>query len=260
MKIVAIVQARMGSTRLPRKTLMDLEGKPVLWHQIERMKKSKLIQQIVVATTTSSDDNAIYEFCCYRGIDCYRGSEEDVLERYYKAALHYGMGKGDAVVRITGDCPLVCPAITDGVIKVFLENKGSYDYVSNNRIPSYPEGLDTEVFTFEALERACKEAKLVSEREHVTPYITKNEDLFRKLNIKSNLDLSSHRWTLDEERDYIFISTIYKHLYKEGEIFSTEQVLELLEQRPDIYNINRGIPRSEGYLKSLENDKEIRKG
>lgn len=259
MKTIAIVQARMGSTRLPKKILMDIEGKPALWHQIKRMQQSKLADRVIVATTTSPSDDLVYKFCIENKFDCFRGREEDVLDRYYRAACHYGATEGDAIIRVTGDCPLVCPIVMDKVIKTFIDNINKVDYVSNNHPATYPDGLDTEVFSFQALETAWREAELLSEREHVTPYITKNENMFKKLNVKDDIDLSHYRWTLDEDKDYEFFSAVFKHLYKEGEIFTTAQVLELLERNPEIAQINSLIIRDEGYLKSLQQDKIFEK-
>ena len=165
-KVVAIVQARMSSTRLPGKVWADVAGHPILWHVVQRLRRARLLNQIVIATSENPADDAIAQFCEQDGILCYRGSEADVLDCYYKAAsLH----SADVVVRITADCPLIDPAVVDKVVHRFLD-EGS-DYVTNNLRYTYPDGLDTEVFSFAALAQAWREAKKPSEREHVTPYL-----------------------------------------------------------------------------------------
>ena len=254
--IAAIVQARMGSTRLPGKVLMNLAGKPVLWHIITRLQYASLLDRICVATTRESEDDCIEESCRMWNIPVYRGSREDVLSRYYECAKRIGMqrGKEDYIVRITADCPFVDPAIVDILIEKAVT--GHYDYVSNTDPPTFPDGLDVEVFRFEVLETAVKEARTNSEREHVTPYIRKNK-AFLKYNFTSTPDLSNIRLTLDTCEDYQMIAMIYDALYREGEIISLNDIQNLLNSRSDILTINAQYKRNEGYEKSLYQDRII---
>jgi len=233
--IVAIIQARMRSTRLPGKVMKDISGKPMLWHVIYRVKYSKLINKIVVATSTNKEDDIIENFCKENRILFYRGDEEDVLKRYYEAAKIYN---GNKIVRITSDCPLIDPEIVDIVIKEHL--KDEVDYTSNTIERTFPRGLDTEVFNFEALERANEMAKEKYQREHVTIFIYENPHLFKIKNVRNFKDLSHLRWTVDEERDLIFVREIYKRLYK-GNIFFMRDILEVLEKEPDLKRINEMV-------------------
>jgi spore coat polysaccharide biosynthesis protein SpsF (cytidylyltransferase family) len=244
--IGAIVQARMASTRLPGKVLLPLAGKPILWHVVSRVGTSRLIKKVVVATTDRKEDDAICDFCRKNGIDFFRGSEDDVLDRFYRAAKKF---RFNAVVRVTADCPLHDPVVIDRVIGEYA--KGGYDYVTNANPPTYPDGLDVEVFSFAALERAWKEARLKSEREHVTPYI-RNSGLFRLGNVANNSDLSSYRWTLDQPEDFEFIKSVYAAMKKDA--FGMDDVLALLGRHPELLGINAGIGRNEGYAKSLRED------
>lgn len=249
-KVVAIIQARMGSTRLPGKVMMDIVGKPMLWHVINRVKHAKRLDDIVIATTALNEDKQILELASEMGIKSYAGSEDDVLDRYYQAAIIY---KADVIVRITADCPLIDPTVIDRAIEFYLNH--GFDYVGTGLKKTYPDGLDTEVFSFSALERAWKEATLASEREHVTPYIWKNPQMFRIKNLENDTDLSHMRWTVDEERDLKFVREVYKRLYKEGKIFYMEDVLNLLKIHLELMDINKGIVRDEGYLKSIKEDR-----
>jgi spore coat polysaccharide biosynthesis protein SpsF len=209
-KIIAIVQARLGASRLPGKTMMDIMGKPMLWHVINRLKQSRRLTDIVIATTTNEKDKAIIRLARESNVKNYAGSEEDVLDRYYQAAIKF---KADIIVRITSDCPLIDPEIVDKVIEYFLS--GNFDFVSNTMQPTYPDGLDTEVFSLGSLQRVWKEAKLKSEREHVTPYLWKHPELFIIGNVKNDTDLSRFRWTVDIDEDLQFVREIYQRLYIE---------------------------------------------
>ncbi|MDO8871793.1 MAG: glycosyltransferase family protein [Methanoregula sp.] len=248
--IAAIIQARMGSTRLPGKVLMNLAGKPVLWHIITRLQQASRLDNICVATTIENEDNCIEEACRLWQIPVYRGSLNDVLSRYYECAKLIGMqvGKKDYIVRITADCPFVDPTIVDILIEKAVQ--GNYDYVSNIDPPTFPDGLDVEVFRFDALEIAVKEARLNSEREHVTPYIRNNKS-FLKNNHASTTDLSNIRLTIDTCEDYQMIAMISNALYHEGEIISLKEILILLDSRSDILAINAQYKRNEGYETSL---------
>jgi len=252
-KVVAIIQARVGSTRLPSKILEKIEGKPMLWHVIERTKRARFVDEVVVATTDREEDSAVEEIAKVCGVGCFRGSEEDVLDRYYRAAEKFG---ADIVVRITADCPMMDPEVIDKAVRMFLD--GDFDYVSNTMPPTFPDGLDVEVFSFEALRKAWAEARMASEREHVTPYIRNHPEIFRLGNLRSDVDLSYMRWTVDRIEDLMFVREVYKELYVEGEVFHMEDVLRLLERRPELMEINRHIERDEGYKKSLREDRVVR--
>jgi len=219
MEIIAIVQTRLGSTRLPRKILLDLEGKTVLERVIERVNSSKLIKEVVVATTIRKEDLEITKLCSNIGISIYCGSENDVLDRYYQAARLF---KADHIVRITSDCPLIDSKIIDEVTNLHLYKKA--DYTSNIIKETYPDGQDVEIFTFEALAEAWEKAKLPSEREHVTPYIKKNSTIFNIANLVNKEDLSQKRWTLDYPEDYKFIKAVYSELYSFNSFFGYQDV------------------------------------
>jgi len=252
--IVAIVQARMGSTRLPGKVMKDILGKPMLWHLFNRLKYAKKIDKIVLAVPDKDEDKVLLKLSEEMGIDSFAGSEEDVLDRYYKAAKKYG---ADVIVRITGDCPLIDPELVDEVIDYYLKNKDKLDFVHNGT--TYPDGIvETEVFPFAALEKAWREAKLASEREHVTPYIWKNSDKFRTATLEYNEDLSHIRLVVDDERDFRLVKEIFKNLYKEDEIFHLHDILKFLEKNPQLLDINKKTIRNEGYIRSLENDRVVR--
>lgn len=252
-RVAAIIQARTGSTRLPGKVMLNVSGKALLWHVLNRVKQAGNVDDIVVATTTLSEDEQILELASEMDVKSYAGSENDVLDRYYQAALKY---KADVIVRITADCPLIEPEVLDRMAAFFLGH--DIDYVSNTIKPTYPDGLDVEVFSLDALKRAWEEATLVSEREHVTSYIKKNPHLFKVENFEHSEDLSKMRWTVDEERDLAFVREVYRRLYVEGDkIFIMKDVLDLLEQHPGLTDLNKNIIRDEGYLKSLSEDKVI---
>lgn len=247
MEIIAIIQARMNSSRLPKKVLADICGVPMLLRVVERVKKARYVKQLVVATSLNSDDDDIQNLCNAFGIACFRGDLHDVLDRYYSAAMHYG---ADVVVRVTADCPLIDPLVIDHVIKVFLSDFS--DYTSNTIQCTYPDGLDTEVFCIGSLERAWREARLSSEREHVTPYIYKHPELFKLKNVEHTIDLSTLRWTVDEARDLDFVRAVYKRM--NASEFTLNDVLKLVERHPEMATMNHGIMRNEGYLKSLQQD------
>ncbi|MBU1912297.1 MAG: glycosyltransferase family protein [Candidatus Omnitrophica bacterium] len=238
MKILEIIQARMCSTRLPGKALIKIMDKPMLWHVIDRASHSNLIDKIVVATSTNKEDDAIERFCKDNGFYCYRGSHEDVLDRYYQAANAY---KPEAVVRITSDCPLIDPVVTDKVISCFLKNRKKFDGASNVINRTYPRGLDTEVISFLALERIWREAKLDYQREHVTIYAYENKKDFRLYSVENKKDLSGFRWTVDTAPDLEFITEIYKRLYTGKKIFLTEDVLRVLDKEPKLKDINKEV-------------------
>jgi len=233
-KFAAIIQTRMSSTRLPGKVLMKAVGKTLLELLLDRLKHSKYIKEVIIATTHNPNDDVLVDFCNKNGIKVFRGDENDVLDRYYQTAKAFNV---DVVVRITSDCPLIDPKVTDNVIEQFLE--GGYDYVSNISPPTYPDGLDTWVFSFKALEKTWNEAKDPYEREHVTPYFWKHPELFKIANISQATDMSQmYRWTLDYPEDYAFIKRIYEELYRPEKIFHMEDVLDLLKRKPEISALN----------------------
>ena len=248
--ITAIIQARLGSTRLPGKTLMTIEGDSLIGHLVRRVKESKYVNNIVIATTTKEKDNAIVNFARNNDLKFYRGSEDDVLDRFYKTAIEYDV---ETIVRVTPDCPLLDPKIMDSVISQYID--GNYDFLCNTMPPTYPDGLDTEIFSFKTLERVWGDARKPSEREHVTSYIYNHPDLFKIYNCTNHVDISYMRWVVDEKVDYIFVAEVYKHLYKYGEIFYMNDALDLLSKYPELNDINKNIKRNEGYQKSLLKDK-----
>ena len=254
-RVVAIIQARMGATRLPGKTLVDIAGKPLLAHVIERTKASRTADEIVVATTTDPEDRAILQMATQYGLRAYAGSADDVLDRFYQAAKQ---AAADIIVRITADDPFKDPEVLDKIVEYLLDHPG-LDYVSNTIEPTYPEGLDIEVFSFSALERAWREARLASEREHVTPYIWKHPDRFKIANVRHDTDLSRLRWTLDYEEDLHFVREVYARLYNGG-IFLMKDILALLQAKPHLTKINQGIKRNVGYIASLQKDAEQLEG
>jgi glutamate-1-semialdehyde 2,1-aminomutase/spore coat polysaccharide biosynthesis protein SpsF len=246
--VIAIIQARMGSSRLRGKSMAEIEGRPMLWHVMQRVKRARLVDRVVVATSTAPADDVIEKMCLENGVQCYRGSENDVLDRYYHAAR---AEKAAQVVRITADCPLIDPEVIDRVVSRF--QRGDLDYASNAMVRTYPDGLDTEICSFAALERAWHESTRPYEREHVTPYL--RSDKFRTANIEN--DASSlyqhYRWTVDEPEDLEFIRAVYK-AFRERETFGMKDVLELIEKNPGLEKMNADIVSNVGYYKSLFDD------
>lgn len=252
-KIAIIIQARMGSTRLPGKVLKTIEGIPMLELQINRLKYSKFSLEIIIATSILKQDKPILKLAEELKVKSYAGSHEDVLDRYYQAALRYNI---NIVARITADCPLIDPEILDRMLEIFLE--GNYDYISNVRPATFPDGLDIEIFSFETLERTWKEARKTSEREHVTGYIGKNMHLFKTFNFKYEEDFSEMRWTVDVPADFEFVKIVYKNLYHKKKIFLMKDILDLLKEKPELMDLNNKFIRNESYLKSLQNDKIVK--
>ncbi len=249
--IAAIVQARMGSTRLPGRTLADVAGKPMLARLVERARRIPGVERVIIATTEKPADEAILKFAADLGLPAYAGSEEDVLDRFYQTARRFGVS---VVVRVTPDCPLLDPEVSGLVVARFVEARGTVDYASNTQPPTFPDGLDTEVFSVAALTRSWREATEFSEREHVTAYIWKHPELFRLVNVARDPDLSGRRWTVDEPADLEFVRAVYHRL---GETFDMRDALELLRRHPDIEAINRGTARNEGYAKSVRADRAL---
>jgi spore coat polysaccharide biosynthesis protein SpsF len=233
----------MGSTRLPGKVLKQVLGIPLLQFQINRVKKSKLVNQIVIATSKKELDEPIVELCDKLAVSCYQGSEENVLERYYEAANLY---KADIVVRLTADCPIVDPTVIDNVIQYFLDHSMSYDYVSNTLKRTYPRGMDTELLTIDVLSAAYTEATLDEDHEHVTPFIYKNPGRFRLANVSYKEDQSHQRWTVDTIEDFTLIKKIIESFYPLKQNFSLEYCLQLLGKNPEWFLINQHIKQKKG--------------
>jgi spore coat polysaccharide biosynthesis protein SpsF len=237
MKVVAIIQARVGSTRLPGKVLLDLAGQPMLVRGTNRTRRALTLNKVVVATTVQPADDAIARLCSERGWPCFRGSEDDVLDRYYQAALGY---RAEAVVRITADCPLIEPEVIDRVVQEFLKLQPRVDYVCN-MLPrrTFPRGLDTEVMRFDTLDRAWHEDRDPASREHVTPHIWRNPELFHVHGVSNEEDYSHLRWTVDTIEDLAFMRRIYNHFGHDR--FSWREVLAVLEEHPEWLEINRNV-------------------
>lgn len=249
MNVVAVIQVRMGSTRLPGKSLMELAGKPVIAHVVERTKQAKEVSAVWIATTINKDDDALALWAERTHVPFYRGSVDDVLDRYYQAAK---LAKAEVVVRVTGDCPLIDPGVIDEAVRAF-KTKGVDYAAANRRVATYPDGLDVEVMSFAVLERAWKEAKLTSEREHVTPYIWKHPRKFKLFILKHKPDWSKYRITLDEQADYVLLRRIFAEVQR----LTTENIVAFLDRHNDVRGINKHIVRDEGYAKSLRADTGI---
>lgn len=246
--LVAIIQARMTSRRLPGKVLKEVLGKPLLLYQVEQLRGLGDIEQIIIATTTSEEDNPIVELCKKKSIAYFRGSEDDVLERFYQTALEYEV---DTIVRLTADCPLIDPEICDWLISTYLNER--MDLVHTGL--TFAEGLDCEIFSFEALEEAYHNAKLKSEREHVTLYIYNHPELFKIKTLENKRDDSKYRFAVDEPEDFEVVKAIIEGLSSEKTGgFTAEKVKNFLAQHPKVFNLNAGIIRNEGLLKSLKDD------
>jgi len=250
--IVAIVQARMGSSRLPGKALADIAGDAMLGRVVERVRRSNRVASVVVATSTASADDAIARFCQERKYALYRGSQADVLDRYVQAAKAHG---ADMIVRVTADCPLIDPGIIDRIVDAYL--KGDCDYASNTLVCSYPDGLDAEVFSLKALEIAHGEARRRSDREHVTPYL-RSSGRFRLRSVESELGRSLRhlRWTVDEPEDLEFMRAIYARLEGRSD-FSWRDVLGLIDADPSLAKINGHGVRNSGYYRSLAEEPRL---
>ncbi len=255
MNLVAILQARCSSSRLPGKVLWPVLGIPMLLRQIERVRRARLLDTLLVATSIDGTDDPLAEVCAQNGISCFRGSLDDVLDRFFQAAR--SMDATD-VVRLTGDCPLADPEVIDRVIREYLD--AGVDYASSALEPTFPDGLDVEVFRFAALECAWQEAALVSEREHVTPFIYKHPERFRLLKVCNSENLSHLRWTVDNPEDFEFVSRIYEALYPGKPDFTTADILAYLRQHPGLGSVNAHLERNEGYSRSLAADLQSPRG
>ena len=253
--IITVIQARMGSTRLPNKVMLSICGKPLLIRMAERVMRAELCGTLVIATSTNIEDDVIEDLCINEGLNYFRGHPTDLLDRHYKAALKFN---ADAIAKIPSDCPLIDPVIIDKVYKLYLNN--DFDFVSNLHPASYPDGNDVEIFSFKTLETAWNEADKDFEREHTTPFIWERPDRFRIGNItwETGKDFSaSHRWTIDYEDDYLFIRAIYEELYPHNPHFSMQDILTLIGEKPYLSNINNKFAGKYWYDKHLDELKNI---
>jgi spore coat polysaccharide biosynthesis protein SpsF len=249
MKFLAIIQARVSSNRLPRKVLKPILGVPMLSQQIARLKQVKLFDQLIVATSDEASDDPIESLCQMLNVTCYRGSLNDVLDRYYQAAKGY---QTENIVRLTGDCPLIDPEQTNNVLNLHLTQKA--DYTSNCCPPTLPDGLDIEVFTKDSLNKSWALANKPSEREHVTQFMRNHPEQFDLANYQYKEDLSALRWTVDEPSDLEFVRQVYQYLYDKNHLFSMQDILTLLTKHPHLIQINKNHSRDEGLAKSLADD------
>lgn len=252
--ILAILQARVSSSRLPGKVLRPILGKAMLALQIERILRAKYIDKLIIATSNEPTDDALAQLSKEVGVECFRGSLNDVLDRFYQVANQY---QPEHVVRLTGDCPLIDHAVIDKVIQFHLE--GQYDYSSNTIKPTYPNGLDVEICRWPILKQTWEEAKLPSEREHVTLYIHHHAELFKLGSVENNTDLSKLRWTVDEPEDFMLVNDIYEYLYPNNPQFTTRDILEYYSSNEMLQTINNHYQRNEGLAKSLVQDKKFQK-
>jgi spore coat polysaccharide biosynthesis protein SpsF len=241
MKTIAIIQARLGSTRLPGKVLLRLAEDTVLGHVVRRVRACPRLNGVIVATTVADEDAAIVTECQRLGVPSFRGSAEDVLARYFHAAQGAG---AEAVVRVTSDCPLFDPELLDRMLETFHRLNATavtVDYLSNTLRRTFPRGLDAEIFTFAALRDAFAEATSPHEREHVTPFFYEHPERFRLHSVEGPTDLSAHRWTLDTPDDWKLIESVYRELHTPGGMFTTAEVLKLLRARPELATLNAHV-------------------
>lgn len=261
MRILIIVQARTGSSRLPGKILLPLAGRPLLERMVDRIRMSTLASEIVVATTTDRSDDPVRNLCAEIGIECFSGDPHDLLDRHYQAAIRY---EADAAVKIPSDCPLIDPTVIDRVLGYYIQHVDEFDFVSNLHPPSYPDGQDVEVVPIDILRTAWQEATRPIEREHTTPFIWERPERFRIGNIgwETGLDYSmTHRWTIDYPEDYQFLSAVYDALYHDGgEPFGVGEVLAYLERHPETAAINAQYAGVNWYRNHLDELKTIDTG
>jgi spore coat polysaccharide biosynthesis protein SpsF len=243
-----IIQARMGSSRFPGKVLMEIiDQETILHYVIKQVKFCKMIDKIIVATTTLPEDDKICDVCSNLSIECFRGNEENVLDRYYQCAKKFSISN---IVRIPADKPLIDPKIVDKIVEVF--DSRMYDYVTNFLPSTVPQGTEVEIISFEAIEKAWKNAVLPSDKEHVTKYVYTHEKEFKIFNVKNEKDFSEFRWAVDEVEDLKLIKEIVNRIKKRP--IHTEDIIQILENEPQLKKINQSVSNDTGYLKSLKND------
>lgn len=250
--IMAFIQARTSSTRFPGKVLKTILGKEMLALEVERVRACQTIDRVAIVTSVSPEDQQIVELGKRIGVDVFCGSLENVLDRFYQAALKF---KPDHIVRLTGDCPLIDAQVVDDMVRLYLEKKG--DYGTNCTPPTYPDGLDAEIFTFQALKQAHDEAVLPSHLEHVTLFVESQPARFKIVNLSYGEDLSGLRWTVDEPEDFEFVKKVFEELYPSNPQFDMDDILALLKSKPELGVLNQRFIRNEGLLKSQERDKEF---
>ncbi|MBI3493939.1 MAG: glycosyltransferase family protein [Acidobacteria bacterium] len=246
--VLAILQARVSSSRLPGKVLKPILGRPMLLHQLDRVRRARSLDALVVATSTDPSDDAIEALCASAGVRCFRGSFNDVLDRFYQAALLF---RPNLIVRLLGDCPLVDPDLIDRVVA--FQKIGHFD-LAGAAMTTFPDGLDLDVLPFAMLEQAWRHAVRPSDREHVSLFITRQPERFRVGLYANDVDLSHLRWTVDEPEDFELVRRIYEALYPLNPSFTTKDVLDLLAARPELSELNRRFRRNEGLERSLARD------
>lgn len=249
--VLAVLQARASSRRLPAKVLQPILGRPMLLRQLERLRRCSRIDNLVVATSENASDEPIENLCAAEGVACFRGSLDDVLDRFYRVAAPLNPAY---VVRLTGDCPLTDPELVDQVVDFCRQ--GGFDFASNAIEPTFPDGLDAAVFRFSLLEEAWREARLPSEREHVTPFMRQRPERYKIGSFTGSPDRSQLRWTVDEPADLDFVRAVYEHLYPGNPEFSSADIYRLLEELPELQRLNSGIGRNEGLVRSQQHDNE----
>jgi spore coat polysaccharide biosynthesis protein SpsF len=249
MAISAIIQSRMASSRLPGKIMKEILGKPLLVYMIERVQMARSVDRVIIATTTNPEDDVVGRLAEKLGVTLYRGSEHNVLGRFYDAAKKYGC---DTIMRLTGDCPLIDPELLDDLAVFYAD--GDYDYACNCLEPTLPDGLDAEIFSYAVLEEATTHAVRSSDLEHVTPYIRRQTGHLKIGSWKFDQDLSHLRWTVDEQEDFDFIRQIIEELYPENRLLRMRDILSFISKKPELLAINRQFKRNEGFLKSIRAD------
>lgn len=257
MKIVTIIQARRGSSRMPDKVFKQVLGEPVLLKMVERVNRATLVGDVIIATTTEPIDDEIVNLCSSQELQCFRGHSTDLLDRHYQAAKLF---KADAVVKIPSDCPLIDPDIIDSVLHYYISHSAEFDYVSNLHPASWPDGNDVEIMSIQTLERAWHEANRDFEREHTTPYIWENPKTFSIGSViwNSGKDYSTtHRWTLDYPEDFEFINRVYEELYPQNKKFGLYDILNLLELKPEIAAINKKHSGEYWYKNHMDDLKQV---
>ena len=246
--IAAIIQARMTSTRFPAKIMKEVMGRPLLDYMIERISFCHHINKVILATTVNKEDDPVVLFAKEKNLPFYRGSECDVLDRYYQASREYGV---EHILRVTSDCPLIDPILCDHIVDIYI--KSHIDFVHTG--PTFAEGVDCEIFSFNALEKAWNGASLKSEREHITLYIHNHPELFKKITLINKTDDSKYRFTVDESEDFLVVKAIFEAFYRKNSLpFTTGEIKNFLDSHPDVYKLNAHIIRNEGLLKSLKED------
>mgnify|MGYP006089232569 FL=1 len=247
-KITVMIQARTGSSRLFGKVLSQIENKPMIWHVINRVKKIESVQQIALITTKEESDQVLLDIAKNEDIIGFTGDTTNVLNRHYQCALKIS---ADPIIRITSDCPIIDPYLVEEMLQFFLTH--NYDYVSNIHPATYPDGLDVEIFSFQTLEKTFLDAKLNSEKEHVTPYMEKHPELFNIFNFENNEDLSHIRLTVDQKEDLELIQNLYSVMSPKND-FGLNEIKDIFSKNPELFRINSKYRRNEGYLKSLKED------